>query len=105
MTDRCTRERSRDTLTRDQAPVMRICFLDISIFNPSISVRQMSTCHSLYPIDVYTMRKQLDPRIPALITNGVKANHRSFFVMVGDKGLDQVSDPSTAHDHLLILRS
>lgn len=36
------------------------------------------------------MRKQLDPRIPALINNGVKANHRSFFVMVGDKGRDQV---------------
>jgi N-acetyltransferase 10 len=36
------------------------------------------------------MRKQLDPRIPALITNGVKANHRSFFVLVGDKGRDQV---------------
>ena len=36
------------------------------------------------------VRKQLDPRIPALITNGVKANHRSFFVMVGDRGRDQV---------------
>ncbi|EIW67515.1 hypothetical protein TREMEDRAFT_33355 [Tremella mesenterica DSM 1558] len=36
------------------------------------------------------MRKQLDPRIPALINNGVKANHRSFFVMVGDRGRDQV---------------
>ncbi|WVQ84360.1 hypothetical protein IAT38_006512 [Cryptococcus sp. DSM 104549] len=36
------------------------------------------------------MRKQLDPRIPALINNGVKSNHRSFFVMVGDKGRDQV---------------
>lgn len=38
----------------------------------------------------YIMRKQLDPRIPALIANGVKANHRSFFVMVGDRGRDQV---------------
>lgn len=37
-----------------------------------------------------TMRKQLDPRIPALINNGVKSNHRSFFVMVGDRGRDQV---------------
>ncbi|KAK4689014.1 N-acetyltransferase 10, partial [Tremellales sp. Uapishka_1] len=36
------------------------------------------------------MRKQLDPRIPALITNGVKSNHRSFFVIVGDKGRDQI---------------
>ncbi|OCF39330.1 N-acetyltransferase 10 [Kwoniella heveanensis CBS 569] len=36
------------------------------------------------------MRKQLDPRIPALINNGVKSNHRSFFVMVGDRGRDQI---------------
>jgi hypothetical protein len=48
----------------------------------------------LQPFCIYIpdiMRKQLDPRIPALIANGVKANHRSFFVMVGDKGRDQVS--------------
>ena len=37
------------------------------------------------------MRKQLDPRIPTLINNGVKRNHRSFIVLVGDKGRDQVS--------------
>ena len=37
------------------------------------------------------MRKQLDPRIPTLINNGVKKNHRSFIVLVGDKGRDQVS--------------
>lgn len=36
------------------------------------------------------MRKQLDPRIPTLINNGVKKNHRSFIVLVGDKGRDQV---------------
>jgi hypothetical protein len=44
-----------------------------------------------------TMRKQLDPRIPALINNGVKANHRSFFVMVGDRGRDQVSSSLPIH--------
>lgn len=44
----------------------------------------------LYSLLTPIMRKQLDPRIPALIANGVKANHRSFFVMVGDKGRDQV---------------
>ena len=37
------------------------------------------------------MRKQLDPRIPTLINNGVKKNHRSFIVLVGDKGRDQVA--------------
>ncbi|KAF8651842.1 hypothetical protein AX16_004642 [Volvariella volvacea WC 439] len=36
------------------------------------------------------MRKQLDPRIPILINNNVKKNHRSFVVLVGDKGRDQV---------------
>ncbi|CAO1623665.1 unnamed protein product [Parajaminaea phylloscopi] len=36
------------------------------------------------------MRKQLDPRIPALIRNNVHLNHRSFFVLVGDRARDQV---------------
>ncbi|KIJ54078.1 hypothetical protein M422DRAFT_25043 [Sphaerobolus stellatus SS14] len=36
------------------------------------------------------MRKQLDPRIPILISNNVKKNHRSFIVLVGDKGRDQI---------------
>ncbi|KAI0753892.1 GNAT acetyltransferase 2-domain-containing protein [Irpex lacteus] len=36
------------------------------------------------------MRKQLDPRIPILINNNVKKNHRSFIVLVGDKGRDQI---------------
>ena len=39
----------------------------------------------------YDMRKQLDPRLPILINNNVKKNHRSFIVLVGDKGRDQVS--------------
>ena len=36
------------------------------------------------------MRKQLDPRIPTLIRNNVSSGHRSFFVVVGDHGRDQV---------------
>ncbi|KAJ3485257.1 hypothetical protein NLI96_g5090 [Meripilus lineatus] len=36
------------------------------------------------------MRKQLDPRIPILINNNVKQNRRSFIVLVGDKGRDQI---------------
>ncbi|KAI8998369.1 GNAT acetyltransferase 2-domain-containing protein [Gaertneriomyces semiglobifer] len=35
-------------------------------------------------------RKKLDSRIPTLIQNGVQTNHRSFFVLVGDRGRDQV---------------
>lgn len=36
------------------------------------------------------MRKQLDPRIAILINNNVAKNHRSFIVLVGDKGRDQI---------------
>ncbi|EIN12992.1 DUF699-domain-containing protein [Punctularia strigosozonata HHB-11173 SS5] len=36
------------------------------------------------------MRKQLDPRIKDLVDNGVKKNHRSFIVLVGDKSRDQI---------------
>jgi hypothetical protein len=52
---------------------------------PSPSLR--SLLRLLY---LATMRKQLDSRIPALIGNGVANNHRSFFVLVGDRGRDQV---------------
>jgi N-acetyltransferase 10 len=37
-----------------------------------------------------TQRKKLDSRIPTLIANSVESNHRSFFVVVGDRGKDQV---------------
>ncbi|PWN24956.1 DUF699-domain-containing protein, partial [Jaminaea rosea] len=36
------------------------------------------------------MRKQLDQRIPTLLRNNVALNHRSFFVLVGDRARDQV---------------
>lgn len=36
------------------------------------------------------MRKKLDNRILTLIENGVQTGHRSLFVVVGDKGRDQV---------------
>ncbi|KAJ3127246.1 N-acetyltransferase 10 [Physocladia obscura] len=35
-------------------------------------------------------RKKLDSRIPALISNGVALRHRSLFIVVGDRGRDQV---------------
>lgn len=37
------------------------------------------------------VRKKIDNRIRVLIENGVKLGHRTFFVIVGDKGRDQVS--------------
>ncbi|OAE26338.1 hypothetical protein AXG93_4324s1040 [Marchantia polymorpha subsp. ruderalis] len=36
------------------------------------------------------MRKKVDSRIRTLVENGVKARQRSIFVIVGDKGRDQV---------------
>ena len=34
--------------------------------------------------------KKLDPRIRTLIENGVKQNHRSLFLIIGDHAKDQV---------------
>jgi N-acetyltransferase 10 len=36
------------------------------------------------------MRKKIDSRIRTLVENCVKTGHRSLFVIVGDKGRDQV---------------
>jgi N-acetyltransferase 10 len=36
------------------------------------------------------MRKKVDDRIRALIENVQKTMHRAFFVIVGDRGRDQV---------------
>lgn len=36
------------------------------------------------------VRKKIDPRIRALIEANVSENHRSLFVIVGDKGREQI---------------
>ncbi|OLY84057.1 UPF0202 protein [Smittium mucronatum] len=36
------------------------------------------------------VKKAVDPRINFLIRNGVTTNHRSFFVLIGDRGKDQI---------------
>src|SRR5690242_4642628 len=38
------------------------------------------------------MRKKVDARIRTLVENGVKLGQRSMFVIVGDKGRDQVGN-------------
>lgn len=38
------------------------------------------------------VRKKIDNRIRVLIENGVKLGHRTLFVIVGDKGRDQVNN-------------
>jgi len=39
------------------------------------------------------MKKKVDERIRILIENCVKTNHRSLFLIIGDRGLYQVSFP------------
>ncbi|OMJ10782.1 UPF0202 protein [Smittium culicis] len=36
------------------------------------------------------VKKAVDPRINILIRNGVMKNHRSFFVLIGDRGKEQI---------------
>jgi N-acetyltransferase 10 len=36
------------------------------------------------------MKKKIDARIKTLIENGVHSEHRSFFVIVGDRGREQI---------------
>jgi hypothetical protein len=36
------------------------------------------------------VKKKIDSRVRTLIENGVKLGHRSMFVLVGDRGRDQV---------------
>ena len=36
------------------------------------------------------VKKKIDNRLRVLIENGIKSNHRSLIVVVGDKGRDQV---------------
>lgn len=44
------------------------------------------------------VRKKVDARVRSLIENGVKTNHRSIFVLVGDHGKDQASAVPSVHD-------
>lgn len=54
--------------------------------------------HSSLPVSGYhhvhkkvkMVLKKIDNRIRILIENGVQTKHRSLFVVVGDKGKDQV---------------
>ena len=38
------------------------------------------------------VQKKVDSRIRTLIENGVKTNHRSFILMIGDRGRDQIAN-------------
>lgn len=37
------------------------------------------------------MKKKVDPRIKTVIENAIKLRHRGIFVIVGDRGRDQVT--------------
>lgn len=36
------------------------------------------------------VKKKIDDRIKTLIENGVRCNHRSFFILIGDRGREQI---------------
>lgn len=46
-------------------------------------------CDSTVAFEIM-VKKVIDSRIHTLVKNGVQNKHRSFFVIVGDKGKDQV---------------
>lgn len=72
----CDEEQTLDEISGEGAPRQ----------TQSLSCRHTGPIIQISP----SMRKQLDPRIPTLISNNVAKNHRSFIVLVGDKGRDQV---------------
>lgn len=41
------------------------------------------------------VKKKIDNRIRVMIENGVKLNHRSMFIIIGDKARDQVNTQSS----------
>lgn len=49
---------------------------------------------------VAAMKKKIDSRIKTLIENGIREKHRSFFVVVGDRGKEQVM-----HLHYILSKS
>lgn len=48
--------------------------------------------HYIYSIFLAVMKKKVDERVRTLIENGVKSRTRSLFVIVGDRGKDQVAN-------------
>lgn len=46
------------------------------------------------------VKKKIDNRIRVMIENGVKMKHRTMFVIVGDKGRDQVRFTTKALSHI-----
>ena len=45
-------------------------------------------------------KKKVDSRVRTLIENGVKSQHRSLFVIVGDHGKDQACHEAQSNDGL-----
>lgn len=45
------------------------------------------------------VKKKIDNRIRVMIENGVKLNHRSMFIIIGDKARDQVYSKGQHFEH------
>ena len=50
------------------------------------------------------VRVKLDNRIRVLIENGVAKKHRSFFIIVGDKGRDQVGTYHRSNKFIYLIK-
>lgn len=57
---------------------------------PFLCCRRVAIIPARAAVWIKMVRKKIDSRIRTLIENGVHQRHRSMFVIVGDRGRDQV---------------
>ena len=74
---------------RNRKSDLRVTISDSDLFFEFFPASFYSCLLALFSMS-QIVRKKVDPRIRTLIENGVKLLHRSFFVIVGDRGRDQV---------------
>lgn len=87
-TQRSAQGRCKLTLqTRDQLIIEAIRKPHV---RPFLCCRRVAIIPARAAVWIKMVRKKIDSRIRTLIENGVHQRHRSMFVIVGDRGRDQV---------------
>lgn len=66
-------------------PVVAFVCMSLALMSVISFLRNSSSCETMA-----TVRKKVDNRIRVQIENGVALQHRTIFVVVGDRGRDQV---------------
>jgi N-acetyltransferase 10 len=69
--------------------LLRTSAVQTGCSNPVPKLVQSGALFFLFSKMIQKQKKKLDSRIPALIQTSYQKNHRSFFVIVGDRGRDQ----------------